>query len=106
MLVLVAACANLATLFAVRLTDTTSVVRRRAMWLAAAVGVQVVIGYVQYFLNLPPSVVGMHVAGATALWCAAVWLALATYSGSGAAGTEVVDGDVVHLDDRPLAGQH
>jgi len=96
----------IATLFAVRLTDTTSVVRRRAMWLAAAVGVQVVIGYVQYFLNLPPSVVGMHVAGATALWCAAVWLALATYSGSGAAGTEVVDGDVVHLDDRPLAGQH
>ena len=67
-----------ATLFAVRLTDTTSVVRRRAAWLAAAVVLQVVIGYVQYFLDLPPSVVGMHVAGATALWCAAVWLALAT----------------------------
>jgi heme a synthase len=96
----------IATLFAVRLTDTTTVVRRRAAWLAAAVCVQVVIGYVQYFLNLPPSVVGMHVAGATAVWCAAVWLALATYSGSGAAGTEVVDGDMVHLDDRPLAGQH
>jgi cytochrome c oxidase assembly protein subunit 15 len=96
----------IATLFAVRLTDTTAVVRRRAAWLAAAVGVQVVIGYVQYFLNLPPSVVGMHVAGATALWCAAVWLALATYSGSGPAGAEVVDGDMVHLDDRPLAGQH
>ena len=95
-----------ATLFAVRLTDTTAVVRRRAAWLAAAVVVQVVIGYVQYFLDLPPSVVGMHVAGATALWCAAVWLALATYSGSGAAGAEVVDGDMVHLDDRPLAGQH
>ena len=96
----------IATLFAVRLTDTTTVVRRRAAWLAAAVVVQVVIGYVQYFLNLPPSVVGMHVAGATALWCAAVWLALATYSRSGAARAEVVDGDVVHFDDRPLAGQH
>jgi cytochrome c oxidase assembly protein subunit 15 len=94
-----------ATLFAVRLTDTTVVVRRRAAWLAAAVAVQVVVGYVQYFLNLPPSVVGMHVAGATALWCAAVWLALATSSRSGP-GAEVIDGDVVHLDDRPLAGQH
>ena len=96
----------IATLFAVRLTHTTPAVRRRAAWLAAAVGVQVVLGYVQYFLNLPPSVVGMHVAGATALWCAAVWLALATAGRSAAGGAEVVDGDMVHLDDRPLAGQH
>jgi cytochrome c oxidase assembly protein subunit 15 len=95
-----------ATLFAVRLTDTSTVVRRRAGWLAAAVGVQVVIGYVQYFTDLPPSVVGLHVAGATALWCAAVWLALATTDRSGPVGPEVVDGEMVHLDDRPLAGQH
>lgn len=65
-----------ATLFAVRLTDTTALVRRRAIWLAAAVGLQVVIGYTQYFLNLPPSVVELHIAGATLLWCSAVWLAL------------------------------
>jgi len=65
-----------ATLFAVRLTETTAVVRRRAHWLAAAVGLQVVIGYTQYFLDLPPSVVELHVAGATLLWCAAVWLQL------------------------------
>jgi len=64
----------IATLFAVRLTDTTEVLRRRAMWLAGAIGVQVVIGYTQYFLNLPPGVVELHVAGATVLWCAAVWL--------------------------------
>jgi cytochrome c oxidase assembly protein subunit 15 len=74
---------------------------------------QVVIGYVQYFLDLPPSVVGIHVAGATALWCAALWLAL----GAGGLGVgarpltsagpaEVVDGGVLHVDDRPLAGQH
>jgi len=68
----------IATLFAVRLTDAGIVVRRRAGWVAAAVVVQVAIGYVQYFLDLPPSVVGMHVAGATALWCATLWLALAT----------------------------
>ena len=66
----------IATLFAVRLTDTTAVVRRRAQWLAGAIGVQVVIGYTQYFLNLPPGVVELHVAGATLLWCAAVWLQL------------------------------
>ena len=93
-----------ATLFAVRLSDANAVVRRRATWVAAAVVVQVVIGYVQYFLDLPPSVVGLHVAGATVLWCATLWLALATGARSGPA--EVVDGEVVHLDDRPLAGQH
>jgi cytochrome c oxidase assembly protein subunit 15 len=65
-----------ATLFAVRLTDTTALVRRRAGWLAGMVVLQVVIGYTQYFLNLPPSVVELHIAGATALWCATVWLAL------------------------------
>ena len=66
----------IATLFAVRLTDTSDVVRRRALWLAGAVGLQVVIGYTQYFLDLPPGVVELHVAGATVLWCAAVWLQL------------------------------
>jgi cytochrome c oxidase assembly protein subunit 15 len=65
-----------ATLFAVRLTDTTALVRRRAGWLAAMVGLQVVIGYTQYFLNLPASIVEIHVAGATVLWCSTVWLAL------------------------------
>jgi cytochrome c oxidase assembly protein subunit 15 len=65
-----------ATLFAIRLTTTTQLVRRRAWWLAGAVGVQVAIGYTQYFLNLPASVVELHVAGATALWAAAVWLQL------------------------------
>jgi cytochrome c oxidase assembly protein subunit 15 len=96
----------IASLFAVRLTDCSGVVRRRATWVAVAVVVQVAIGYVQYFLNLPPGVVGLHVAGATALWCATVWLALATQPGSAAVPAQVVDGEVVHLDDRPLAGQH
>jgi heme a synthase len=65
-----------ATLFAVRLTDVSDVVRRRSVLLAAAVGVQVVIGYTQYFLNLPPGVVELHVAGATLLWSATLWLQL------------------------------
>ena len=65
-----------ATLFAVRLTDTTDVVRRRTRWLAGAVLVQVAVGYTQYFLDLPAGVVELHVAGATVLWAATVWLHL------------------------------
>lgn len=95
-----------ATLFAVRLGNASAALRRRAMWLAAAVGVQVVIGYVQYFLDLPPSVVGLHVAGATALWCAALWLALGVSPRSARGAAEVVDREVIGVHDRPLAGQH
>ena len=65
-----------ATLFAVRLTDVSAVVRRRSMWLAGAVAVQIAIGYTQYFLDLPPGVVELHVAGATVLWAATLWLQL------------------------------
>ncbi|MBV9487300.1 MAG: heme A synthase [Frankiaceae bacterium] len=65
-----------ATMFAVRLTATTVLVRRRATILAGTVLLQVAIGYTQYFLNVPPGVVELHIAGATALWCAAVWLQL------------------------------
>jgi heme a synthase len=66
----------IATLFAVRLTPTTELVRRRSSFLAATVLLQVAIGYTQYFLNLPPGVVELHVAGATVLWCATIWLQL------------------------------
>jgi heme a synthase len=66
----------IATLFAVRLTPTSAMVRRRASVLAGMVVLQVAIGYTQYFLNLPPGVVELHVAGATALWCSTIWLQL------------------------------
>jgi cytochrome c oxidase assembly protein subunit 15 len=65
-----------ATLFAVRLAKAPRVVHQRAWWLAYAVLAQVAIGYTQYFLNLPPSVVELHVAGATLLWSATIWLQL------------------------------
>lgn len=96
----------IATLFAVRLTECGPVVRRRANWVAAAVVAQVAIGYVQYFLDLPPSVVGMHVAGATALWCATLWLALAARSRSVPVVAQVVDGHVVDQGDRLAVRQH
>jgi cytochrome c oxidase assembly protein subunit 15 len=65
-----------ATLFAVRLTPTSDLVRRRATLVAAAVGVQVILGYTQYFLDLPPGIVELHIAGATALWAATIALRL------------------------------
>jgi cytochrome c oxidase assembly protein subunit 15 len=65
-----------AMLFAVRLTPTSDAVRRRTTLVAVMIGVQVAIGYTQYFLNLPPGVVELHIAGATLLWCSAIWLQL------------------------------
>jgi cytochrome c oxidase assembly protein subunit 15 len=58
-----------ATVFALRLADAPAVVRRRGHWLLAAVLFQVAIGYAQYFLDLPAQLVGVHIAGATLLWC-------------------------------------
>jgi len=66
----------IATLFAVRLTPTTGLIRRRASLVAILVLVQVAIGYTQYFLNLPPGVIELHIAGATALWAATIGLRL------------------------------
>ena len=66
----------IAMLFAVRLASAPQLVRQRSMWLAYAVLAQVAIGYTQYFLNLPSGVVELHVAGATLLWSATIWLQL------------------------------
>ncbi|MET0143723.1 MAG: heme A synthase, partial [Ilumatobacteraceae bacterium] len=41
---------------------------------------QAAIGYVQYFNDVPELLVGLHVAGATALWSMTVWLVLSTSS--------------------------
>ena len=65
-----------ATVVAVRLTSIPPAVRRRSNWLVIAVLAQVAIGYTQYFLNLPASVVELHVAGATVLWSVTVWMHL------------------------------
>ena len=43
------------------------------------------VGYIQYFNEVPPLLVGMHVAGATALWAMTVWLVLSTTSAEAAA---------------------
>jgi cytochrome c oxidase assembly protein subunit 15 len=46
---------------------------RNAAWLLLGVELgQGVIGYVQYFLHVPPLLVGLHMLGACLLWLAAL----------------------------------
>jgi heme a synthase len=57
------------------------------------------IGYAQYFNDIPALLVGIHVAGATALWAATVWFAL------GVTERPPVDEGVPHITPEPvLAG--
>ena len=49
-------------------------VRSRAELLAVVLVAQAAIGYVQYFSRLPVLLVGIHIAGATSVWMATVWL--------------------------------
>jgi cytochrome c oxidase assembly protein subunit 15 len=55
------------------------VLLRLALVLGVALA-QAAIGYIQYFNDIPPLLVGFHIAGATALWAAVVsyYLALST----------------------------
>jgi len=62
-------------------------------WIFIAL-LQAAIGYVQYFNDVPELLVGLHVAGATALWAMTVWLLLST--------TAVVEPAAVR--DRPPSG--
>ena len=60
-----------AVIYAVRTAERV----RRAAWLLLAVELsQGVIGYVQYFLHVPPLLVGLHMLGACLLWLAVLYL--------------------------------
>ena len=50
--------------------------RQTVRWLIAVVVAQAVIGWTQYFTGVPVVLVGLHVAGATALWMVMVKLRL------------------------------
>jgi cytochrome c oxidase assembly protein subunit 15 len=64
------------TLLLVRQTRASSIVVRRLTVLLAVLVAQAGVGYAQYFTGIPVLLVGIHVAGATALWAATVWFAL------------------------------
>jgi len=58
----------------------TGVLLRWVEVLVALVLVQIGVGYTQYFNDVPPLLVGIHVALATAIWAVAVKVALVTRS--------------------------
>lgn len=69
---------SVATWFALRATGAPARVRRAAAILVAIELAQGVIGFVQYFTQLPILLVGAHMAGAATVWIAALALLLST----------------------------
>jgi cytochrome c oxidase assembly protein subunit 15 len=60
----------LLTLWLLHRTQAPAVVRRDAQVLLAVLVAQAAVGYAQYFTGVPVLLVGIHVAGATAVWVA------------------------------------
>ncbi|GAC1313368.1 MAG: COX15/CtaA family protein [Acidimicrobiales bacterium] len=80
-MVLVALAAT--TAWTLRSQSSSQVAQRRAMQVIEALGVQVVIGYTQYFTGVPAAIVGFHILGAVVVWIAVLRLSLALSSGAG-----------------------
>lgn len=72
---------SLALWFALRAVNAPSAPRRAAVALILVELAQGVIGYVQYFTGVPVILVGLHMAGACALWLAALAVWHTTRSG-------------------------
>ncbi len=53
--------------------DAPAPVQNAGRVLLAAVAVQGLIGYTQFFTHLPPVLVGFHVLGASVVWAAVLW---------------------------------
>ena len=76
-LIAVALAAVLGVLLQRRAVDRRVLQGVLSSWIFVAL-LQAAIGYIQYFNDVPALLVGLHVAGATALWAMTVWLVLAT----------------------------
>ena len=66
----------LVTLLLVHRTQSPRPVVCRLEVLLVVLVAQPGVGYTQYFTGIPALLVGIHVAGATALWAATIWFAL------------------------------
>jgi len=60
-------------LYLLERTAAPDSVRIRGRVLLAAMAAQGIVGYTQYFTHLPALLVGVHVFGATVVWCAMYW---------------------------------
>src|SRR5207302_11269036 len=70
----------LATTFSLLRSRVKGSVLRRAEILVAVIVAQAAVGYIQYFTHLPVLLVGIHIAGATALWITALRFELGLFS--------------------------
>jgi cytochrome c oxidase assembly protein subunit 15 len=71
---------TLVTLAVVRRTHASEGVLTRIGVVLLVACVQAAIGYIQYFNDIPAVLVGLHIAGATALWTAVVWFYLGLFT--------------------------
>jgi heme a synthase len=79
-------------------------VRHRAEALLAVLFAQGAIGYAQYFSDVPPLLVGIHVAGAAACWIAVLVLLLESRAAAAAARVPAVAPDRAASASEALAG--
>lgn len=70
----------LVTLGALRRAHAPEAVQTRLGAVLLVAGVQAAIGYIQYFNDIPAVLVGLHIAGATALWTAVIWYYLGLFA--------------------------
>ncbi len=68
---------SVAAWFALRVTGARHAARAAAILVIVECS-QALIGFVQYFTNLPIILVGAHMLGACLVWVAALWLLTAT----------------------------
>jgi cytochrome c oxidase assembly protein subunit 15 len=69
----------LVTLWLVWRDHAAKSVQNRLTVLLVVLLAQAGVGYAQYFSDIPPLLVGIHIAGATAVWTATVWFALGCF---------------------------
>lgn len=71
---------TLATLLVLHQAGVPAAVQRRGRTLFEIMVAQGALGYIQYFTRVPALLVGLHLAGATAVWIAAVWFNLGLWA--------------------------
>ncbi|MGH9179012.1 MAG: COX15/CtaA family protein [Acidimicrobiales bacterium] len=78
-----------ATLVLLWRTGAPTAVRRRGLALLGVLVAQGAVGYAQYFSGVPALLVGIHVAGAVAVWSTALWFQLGMKERAGPLGAAV-----------------
>jgi cytochrome c oxidase assembly protein subunit 15 len=61
------------TVYGMMRTGASADLVKRAEVLLFVLVAQTAVGYAQYFSDVPPLLVGIHIAGAAAVWVAVVW---------------------------------